>query len=39
VHIDEVEIVLSDAYTVSNIEDKNIKMVGKAYDNRIIALL
>jgi thymidine phosphorylase len=39
VHIDEAEMVLSDAYIVSNIEDKNIKMAGKVYDRRIIALL
>ncbi|MDR2818704.1 MAG: thymidine phosphorylase [Endomicrobium sp.] len=39
VHIDEAEMVLSDAYIVSNIEDKNIKMAGKVYDKRIIALL
>jgi hypothetical protein len=39
VHIDEAEMVLSDAYIVANIEDKNIKMAGKVYDRRIIALL
>jgi pyrimidine-nucleoside phosphorylase len=39
-HIDEAETVMSDAYIVSNnIEDKNIKMTGKVYDKRIIALL
>ncbi|MDR1087132.1 MAG: thymidine phosphorylase [Endomicrobium sp.] len=38
-HIDEAEMIMSDAYIIYNNEDKNINMAGKVYDKRIIELL
>jgi thymidine phosphorylase len=38
-HIDEAEMVMSNSYIISKIEDKNINMAGKVYDKRVIASL
>ncbi|MDR2398830.1 MAG: thymidine phosphorylase [Endomicrobium sp.] len=38
-HIDEAEMVMSDAYIISNNENKNIHMAERVYDKRIIEVL